>query len=321
MVWLKRNPLFYLMLGMLLAIALLGVFYTSVESKRLAKLKSEYGEKNKQLSLFLNRSPAPTTANLAILERNFQQMVREFETSQATLNLNTYDSDLFFGNPPSESNSAFFLIARFVDESRSLVQSGDIRFEEDYRFGFGSYENVGPSVETIALVHKQTKIMEALLQALVDAGISELVSVEREDPSQSGQDGSRTSDGADFFKLSGESFIRSTGAFNSLAFRLEFKGQSHALRSFVNRVNGSSLPFVISQIEVQLEGETGAITERVGNLENPFFAPEEAEDEDSALQVPIISENESRFVVIVEFVELREEVLTMGGFEDEGESV
>ena len=313
--WLKRNPLFYLMLGMLLAIALLGVFHTSVDSDRLTDLKLEYEEKNKQLSLFMNRAPAPTKANLAILEGNLQRLKEEFDTSQATLNLNTFDRELFFGRPPADSNAAFFMIARFVEDSRKLVQNAEIRCDEGYRFGFSAYENVGPSVDTIAIVHKQSKILEALLQALVDAGISELVAVERENPAIRGKAESQNLGGSDFFEMPGNSPIRSSEAFESLAFRLEFKGQSHAMRSFVNRVNGSSLPFAISEIEVQLERESGALEERNDLLENPFFASEESVGENSPLQVPIISENESRFVVIVEFIELGEEILAVGGLE------
>lgn len=321
MIWLKRNPLFYLMLGLLLAIALLGVFHTSMDSDRLGELKFEYDQKNKQLSLFMQRSPAPTKANLAILDRNLEQMKKEFLVSQATLNLSTYDRDLFFGSPPIHSNAAFFMIAKFVEDSRALAQGADIRFDEGYRFGFSSYENVGPSIEVLAVVHKQTKIMEALLQALADAGVSELVAVERENPAALGQEDSRSSGGADFFSMPSKSLIRSTDAFDSLAFRLEFKGQSHAMRSFVNRVNGSSLPFTISQIEVQLESESGNIDKRSRLLENPFFASDQGADDNSALQVPIISENESRFVVIVEFIELGEGMLAIGGLEKRGEGV
>lgn len=303
------------MLGLLLAIALLGVFHTSMDADRLAELKLEHEQKNKELSLFMKRSPSPTKANLAILERNLQQLKQEFETSKATLNLSTYDRELFFGNPPSDSNAAFFMIARFVEDSRRLSQSADIQFEEGYRFGFSAYENVGPSIETIPLVHKQAKIMEALLQALVDAGISELVSVKRENPANLGSADSRGARESDYFQVPGESFIRSTEAFESLAFRLEFKGQSHSMRSFLNRVSGSSLPFTISQIEVQLESESGSIDKRSDLLENPFFASETATEGNSALQVPIISENESRFVVIVEFIELRDGVLADDGSE------
>lgn len=307
------------MLGMLLAIALLGVFHTSMDADRLAELKLEYEQKSKQLSLFVNRSPSPTKANLSLLERNLQQLKQEFETSQSTLNLSTFDRGLFFGNPPADSNAAFFMIARFVEDSRRLAQSADIRFEEGYRFGFSAYENVGPSIEAIPLVHKQARILEALLQALVDAGISELVSLERENPEDLGSADSKGQRGADFFQAPRGGFIRSTEAFESLAFRLEFKGQSHAMRSFLNRVNGSSLPFNISQIEVQLESESGSIDKRSDSLENPFFAPEVVADENSALQVPIISENESRFVVIVEFIELKEGVLADDGLaEGEG---
>ena len=55
--------------------------------------------------------------------------------------------------------------------------------------------------------------------------------------------------------------------------------------------------------EVLFESESGNIDKRSRLLENPFFSSDQEMDDNSALQVPIISENESRFVVIVEFIE------------------
>ena len=55
------------MLGLLLAIALLGVFHTSMDSDRLGELKFEYDQKKKQLSLFTQRSPAPNQREFGYL--------------------------------------------------------------------------------------------------------------------------------------------------------------------------------------------------------------------------------------------------------------
>ena len=307
MFWLKRNPFFYLTLGLLLVVAIGGMLYTSKDADRLEQLKDQYESKDKQLQLFLSRSPAPTNANLAVLDRNYEQLMEEFKKSQASLNLSTFDRDLFFGKPPSNSNDAFFMIAKYVEDTRRLAISSSVKTVEGSRFGFKQYENVGPSKEDITRVHRQTKIMEALLQALFDSGIGELVSIKREgseeaQPQLKGRSDS-TSNG-ELFSLEGDGLVRRADSFDSLAFRLEFKGQSLAMRGFLNRITGSSLPFSVHEVDVRLERESGSDEGRSAIIDNPFLSEENSNVQSRAVQVPIISENESHFGVTLEFLEL-----------------
>ncbi|MBT7866343.1 MAG: hypothetical protein HN763_08315, partial [Opitutales bacterium] len=111
-------------------------------------------------------------------------------------------------------------------------------------------------------------------------------------------------EGGDLFNLENDRSIGLTDAFESLAFQLEFKGQSLSLRNFLNRVNRSSLPFSINEIEVRLEGESGLDGNRSAILDNPFARPSETERPMSAVRVPIIAENESFFVITLEFWDL-----------------
>ena len=92
--------------------------YTSRGLEELAVLKDQYNSKNRQAQLFFNRKPAPTKANLEALNRNYADLSAAFQTVQGTLNLNTYDRDLFFGHAPGSHNEAFFMIAKYVDDAR-----------------------------------------------------------------------------------------------------------------------------------------------------------------------------------------------------------
>jgi len=179
MEWFKRNPFFYSILCLLLAATLGGMWYTSQDREELALLKDQYDRKNQQLQLFLKRSPAPTKANLERLNDNYSELFETFRKVQVSLNLNTYDWDLFFGQAPRSHNDAFFMIAKYVEDARNLAISSGVTVSEDNRYGFSEYENVGPDVEAIGRVHRQAKIMEALLLALFDSGISEFVSIKR----------------------------------------------------------------------------------------------------------------------------------------------
>lgn len=304
MEWFKRNPLFYSILCLMLASALGGMWYASRDGESLKALKEQYEMKNRQLKLFVSRSPAPTKANLEQLDRNYADLMAAFSEAQSTLNLSTYDKALFFGQPPASHNDAFFMIAKYVEDARNLALSSGVESPEGYRYGFREYENVGPDVESIGRVHRQAKIMEALLMALFDSGISELVSIKRERGSP-GQVSIAAE--ADVFEFAGESSADDSSAFQSLAFQLEFKGQSLSLRSFLNRVSSSSLPFSISEIEVRLDREAGSDESRSSILENPFAQPDASDNSLTAVRVPIIAENESFFVVTLEFLQLSQD--------------
>ncbi len=293
----------------MLVVTVGGMLYSSKHHERLAELKTQYENKNLQFQLFLKRSPAPTKANLEALDKNYNQLFEEFRTARKSLNLDTYDQELFFGQPPVSHNDAFFSIAKYVEDARNLAISTGVRTPEDCRYGLSEYENEGPSGDAIERVHKQTKIMEALLQTLFDSGISELVSIKREASILSDKEGAgaRVSTAGDVFSLSRGRFASESNTFDSLAFQLEFVGQSLSLRNFLNRVSNSSLPFSINEIEVRLNRESGSGEERTAILENPFLDGGGSEGEISALRVPIISENESQFVITLEFLEMSDE--------------
>ena len=305
--WFKRNPFFYAILSLLLAATVGGVWFASKGRDELAILKEQYENKNRQLQMYIARSPAPTKANLDTLNRNYARLNDEFKKVQASLNLNTYDRDLFFGQAPESHNDAFFMIAKFVDDVRNMATGSGVKVPEDCRYGFSEYENVGPDAELVERVHRQSKIMQSLLLALFDSGISEFVSIKRE--SSVGGDTGK-GDGGDLFILKNGRSIGSSEAFNSLAFQLEFKGQSLSLRNFLNRVNSSSLPFSINEIEVRLDRETGSVEGRKAILENPFTRSSETESSMSAVRVPIIAENESFFIITLEFLDLVEVPVT-----------
>lgn len=312
--WFKRNPFFYAILCLLLAGTVGGMWYTSQDMEELSVLKELYANKHRQLELFIKRSPAPTKANVQALDRNYGRLLEEFREIQASLNLNTYDRDLFFGQAPASRNDAFFMVAKYVDDTRSMAISSGVKLPEESRYGFSEYENVGPNTDAIERVHRQSKIMESLLLALFDSGISEFVSIQRE----SSVPGEGAASG-DLFSLAEGRSIGASDAFSSLAFRLEFKGQSLSLRSFLNRVSSSSLPYSINEIEVTLNREIGSDESRSSIVDNPFAQPDVTENRMSAVRVPIIAENESCFIVILEFLELVEgSVATSVGVLDDG---
>jgi len=307
--WYKRNPFFYSVLAVLVAVAICGLWFLSGERKELSELISEHDRKSRVLESLLSRKPSPTNGNIEVLDLNYATLYQEYKRSLGVLKLDAYDKDLFFGVLPATHNDAFFAIARYVEDTRVLASGKGVGIPEGYRFGFEEYANTGPEQSEIENCHHQMKIMGVLAQWLLDSGISELLGIQRGRDSSEGVVSSRRESDAEFaadvYAIDRDSKAKMDGAIESKSFRVAFKGQSASLRNFLNRLTNSSLPLVVSSIETRLSGETGK-DGREAMPENPFFqdASEEAME---ASRIPIISENESLFVVTLEFLTLVEE--------------
>ncbi|MCH6257039.1 Amuc_1100 family pilus-like protein [Puniceicoccaceae bacterium K14] len=299
----KKNPLFYGALIVILATILVSLWYMSKQAALLANLESEYETKSRAFELYLKRSPAPTRANLEALEGNYAELYSLYERTQVALNLNTFDKELFFGEVPSSKTDSFFEIARYVESARSLAGKEEVEVFEGERFGFDTYTNFGPDLEDIETVHHQVKIMEFLVHSALKAGIREFVSIQRELP----QEGGNASvvdhySVSDLFKLDAMDATRIDGVIDSDAFRIKFSSQSYGLRNFLNQVVNSSLPFVVCKIEVGTTVTPDESAKRDVIIDSPFLNPDEGSRVMEAAQIPIIAENESEFTITIEFL-------------------
>ncbi|MEM9159442.1 MAG: hypothetical protein AAGB46_10360 [Verrucomicrobiota bacterium] len=311
---LKRNPLFFGALGLMLAVIIGGIWLTMHNRLKLTAVKTEYEANIRQLEHYLKRTIAPTRANLAALERNYEVLYKDFQKASAYLNLNTFNSDRFFGEAPGSRTEAFFAIASYVELARNLSANNEIAFAADSRFGFNAYSNKGPEEEDIERVHRQVKIMEWLIQAVTDSDIVELVRMQRgrEAPEQTTRGRRIEKVDSDTF---GDEFV--VDAVNSLAiegliesetFRVAFKGQSLSLRNFLNRVVNSTLPFVVRGVEVELSNKYDERDLRGSVADNNLRGEDIDTEMLEAARVPIISENESLFVVTLEFLDMTAEI-------------
>lgn len=316
MKWFKRNPVFFTMLLLMACSLVASAWITAERSARLQELVSQYESHMRQLDAYVNRPIAPTRANLEALENNFALLYRQYEKVSSLLNLTTYNEERLFGEPPESSTEAFFQIAEYIASSRKLIAAKEIGFDEESRFGFSAYANKGPAPDEIAKVHRQVRIMEVLIQSLAESGITEFQRIQREPfegdavperrAATERRDHSLT---GDLFRIHPHASMERDELIDCLAFRVAFKGQSLSLRNFVNRIVNSSLPFVIRGIEVDLTTPVGEGSERLAIGENPFFNDSEVDRSViQAAQVPIISENESSFVVTLEFLDMLKQV-------------
>ncbi len=309
----RRNPFFYTLLFVLVAVGLAGIWYLAQVTGRLGELKRAYDTKSAQYDRYLAARPSPTEANLEALQNNYIELYELYEQTMATLNLNTFDRDAFFGRTPVSRADWSFVIHKYKENARYEALSAGISLPQNVQFGLADLTDAVPTADQAKNVHEQIVIMTSLLEKLFESGIQSFVRIQRGRPLQargSGPVSRRSSDRlyneGDVFIVNPSTSLVIPDTVSAYTFRVAFSGQSIALRSFLNRIADSSLPLVIRGVEVDLSSEGGAKEGLESIQENPLAA--EARSDFAANTVPIISDNTSLFVVTVEFLDLLVEV-------------
>lgn len=312
--WFRKNPIFFSLLFCLMAGCLVGLWYLAQLSSDLAALESSYETKASQYDRYLAARPSPTRSNLEALEENYEELYEVFEKTMSTLNLNTFDEDAFYGPTPVSRADWSFALHKFKENARYAALSNSIDLPVEVDFGFEEYAEGGPKGDDSKEVHEQIVILSSLLETLFDSGIQSFVKVQRgikpvgRRPAVTGRrpENRLYGDGDKFAVLPGQS-LSVPGTVESYMFRLVFRGQSIALRGFLNRIANSPLPFVVRGVEASLASEGGE-KDGLGSLAgNPFAGAEEGVSNQDA-NVPIISNNTSLFVVTIEFLQLAVEI-------------
>lgn len=313
----KRNPFFCSLLLVMLAIGVTGVWYLSSLSQELGLLKVQYDAKVAQYSGHIGAKPSPTKANLNAIANNYAELYEVYDRAMRVLNLNTYDRDGMFDSAPESRADWSFEVHKYIDNVRYNALSNGVGFPSDTSFGLSKYSEESPAVEDMELVHRQVTIMTNLLQSLFGSGINSFVSIERGVPliskqakgtSKSARRNSGIALNADEFLVSDSMSMAVPGIFDAYAFRVTFNGQSIALRSFLNGIVNSPLPYAIRGIEVKLASESGLKSELETLADNPFALEDAEELSRSVSSVPIISNNSSQFIVTLEFLDLVAEI-------------
>jgi hypothetical protein len=299
--WLKRNPLLgAVLVGSVLAI---GVEAWLLQQMRTRAARALAGlEQKKQERDWLGRqSPAPS-------EANEQAITQELELARSVLAglraaLQSREGKLPPPAAPAKPIDAYFDIAAFVEKTRALAARAQVMIKPEERFGFATHSNEGPAEELVPAVFRQRWAAQYLVEALLEARPRALVGVQRERPltaarreqrNQPAQAGAAVANPAgggasgDFFDFDTANSLRVPGQVESEAFRLEFTGQTPALRAFLNSLAALPLPVIVRRVEVEpLTSESAA-----------------AAASEPGAPVPLVTQNLSKFAVVVECVEL-----------------
>lgn len=300
--WLKRNPV----LGSILLVCAVAVaaeaWLLQQSRQRAARAVATLAQKRQERDWLARQTPAPSEANQQVIAQELAQAGKTLAELRAGLQPAAPPSSS--PSAPAKSIDAYFDIAAFVEETRNLAGRAQVMIKPDERFGFSAHMNEGPETDLVPAVFRQRVAAKRLVDALLEARPRVLVAVQRERPQTEAQRAQRNQAGpaaapaesapalvgatGDFFDFSGRNSLRVPGRVESEAFRLEFTGQTPALRAFLNSLANFPLPVVVRRVEVEpLVAENVATTAPVAG------AP-----------VPLVTQNLSKFAVIVECVEL-----------------
>lgn len=331
--YLKQHRVFFILLGILLLGGLGGLIFSMQAASKTESLAKKYQASVNRYQSLVSLDPAPTLENLDRMERDLEGLNEQFLR---------YEKNFSPAEPLSTSSDAVEVLPKIqglIVEYRRAFASQGTKFNEEEAFGFARYQEEvePPNASIVPLLDKQIQILVYLLDLLLASEPASILSIEREfvergDPNQVGVP-TNADPREDLFIMDRQASARVPDLVNTLAFRLRFTGYTDTLRQFLNGLSRFDLPVIVRGVEVaQVSSSQTESNGRRTNQATSTFAqlfgsaeetsgPEEAASEDG--QKPIIENNESEFVVILEFIELELASLTETmpePFPDENES-
>ena len=291
--WLTRNSILAAVL--ILVMALLGTEAWLWKRGRQAAARAlvVLAQKQQERDRLARQSPALSEANEQSITRDLAALQQQLAALRSALQ--GRETKLPADPPPAKAIDLFFDLAGFMEKTRTLATRAQVVVRPDERFGFATHAYEGPDSELVPAVWRQRVVGQYLVETLIEAHPHALLSVQRERPLTVAQRAARNqlppaSTGgqpADFFELDPQLSVRAPGGVDSDAFRLEFTGQTPALRAFLNGLASFRLPVLVRSVEVQpLAAEAPGVD-----------APQAA-----AGAVPLVSPGPSKFSVVVEFI-------------------
>ena len=192
-----------------------------------------------RLQSMYERTPYPSQRNVVMESLNYDDTVDMFNELNELLRVDQVET--------REMESADFmrLLENTLRQLRDLHRAQNIQIPAKYAFGFDKYAGgLLPAPHDIPQLAQQLKIIDVLCRRLVDSGITELISVTREDVE------STSKAPADPRKSRGGAAPASDKLFTLKHFKLEFKAKELAVIDVLNRMAAQSMFTVITAVEL-----------------------------------------------------------------------
>jgi len=296
--WLKHNRWFAALLAVC-ALMLAGeLWQIHVVRQRALRAAAQLQTKRQELAWLAQRSPALSEENVQALAADVTLLTQRVAELRASL----AGREPWLSTAPAHPRDGYFAIGKFTEHLRTLALRQQVTLQADERFGFATYAHEGPAAVSLAQVHHQRVVVQHLVEQLVEARPHSLVGVRRERPRAVGPaagavlPGAATPVGApeqaaDFFAPPARLRVQAPGVIEGELFRIEFIGKTQTLRAFLNALAASRLPLLVRAVEVDPAEAVAAASERAAPL-----PPE--------VPMPLVTQNLSRFAVVVECLAL-----------------
>jgi len=307
MAFIKKNPIFIVIVVLLLLVFGAGIFLAIKESAAVETAQQKASSSATHYRQLASLNPAPTVANVTTAEDNVAQL---------NLALGNIRAELQKGDPLTASTDGISVMTglqRFIRDYRKIAEShtsdkgelAPVQLPANFGFGFERYidrTEVPEDPDYIATLDKQRQILSYLMGRLIESSPHAINEVKRELielPEERGR-----------FEIDESVSARVPGAIDTLAFSITFTGYTESLRIFLNSLAQFELPIVVRSISVDRQtGRNATITPRAG-AGDPFagiFEQAQSESSDPLAgggPMPVIDENVSTFTVILEFIEV-----------------
>ncbi|MGE9291533.1 MAG: hypothetical protein ACQKBT_11115 [Puniceicoccales bacterium] len=328
----KRYPIFCVVLVLLLAALGAGVYLAINETTKVKEAKKSYESKIgtlKDISRGVLYDPetgervAPTAVNREVLEVRLGQVNGDLERIRQGLVRRT-DEIL------SDSADEFTFLPKlqsFIASLKASAARNGVILESDEAFGFAKYaiQAAQPQKDMIPLLNRQRQVLEYILKQLINSQPTAIIAVEREliEVEITDEDRSRNrrrdNQSEDVFTIEDLVTARYNEFIDTSAFRLVFTGRTDVLRNFLNKMGKFELPLIVRSVEVEpaTESDVPKAEEKPkeSNSQDALFAlfggaedsepEEEAGPEQLPGHEPVITENQSKFTVVIEYVEVK----------------
>lgn len=257
--WLRQ---FSFWLALLTGVALASESaWLEVERRNAHRLTLSWRQRLHQYEEFAKASPARTLQNEQAMVDEILRLQREVMALRMAL-FPAVD-DRADGVKPEGRIGAYFDVAALIVRLRAVAGAADVLVKSNEHFGFAAYAHEAPLDADLARVQEQCVVGETLLKRLFSARPRELLAVKRTPVSVPSLAVDRQQ--ADHFVLDRGLSLRGEDGWETLAFRIEFSGETSALRRFLEAVAHATELLVVRSVDAAPSG--GGVAEKVSRKE------------------------------------------------------
>ena len=241
-----KHPVFVLCLGVT-ALLLIGAGAGLFISERLyARQALALDAVTTRLQQLYRRDPFPVAANVSKEAENLKDVIDQFNELNELLRAGQVNLQ------PMEAADFMQFLEKSLRKLRDRLKNARIKFPEKYAFGFDKYAGGRlPASDDIPRLVQQLKIIKTLCDIFQEAGITELVAIERDSFEQaargayaSGGRRGAPSPGAAASSPGGDKLV------SSQHFKISVKARENAVIEMLNLLASQPMFMVVTRVEM-----------------------------------------------------------------------